>query len=60
MNDLSGRNVCYDALDDLSICHRIDSAAEYCAEVGQVTMSHIRSLLEWMNEGRRWTLIVRP
>ncbi len=60
MIDPTGRGICDNALEDLANYQRIISLAEYRENIERVTMSDIRSLLQWLKPERRWTLIGKP
>jgi len=60
MHDPNGREVCSEALWDLSCHQRIISLREYRAQTKKVNINDIRNLLRWLAASRRRTLIVRP
>ncbi len=58
--DTTGKGICDGALDHLAGDQRIISLAEYGNDIGRVTMSDVRTLLQWLRSERRWTLIMQP
>ncbi len=60
MTDPNGKSICSGALYDLAEDQRIISLREISDDLERVTMSDIRSVLQWLLPERRWTLITRP
>jgi len=60
MIDLTAKNLCDDAFDDLTNHQRIISLTELQNEIKTVTMDDLRRLLQWLQPERRWTYIRRP
>lgn len=60
MIDPTGKDIGDDALDDLAKDQRIISLKGIGDDLEQVTMSDVRSGLQWLQPERRWTLITQP
>ncbi|MEX0930442.1 MAG: pitrilysin family protein [Candidatus Paceibacterota bacterium] len=60
MIDPTGRGVCDGVLDDLVRDQRIMTLSEIGNDLERATMDDIRSVLQWLRPGQRWTLITRP
>lgn len=58
--DLTGREVCEEALEDLAYGYQIDSVTETMGEISRTRMDSVRSILKWLRPELRWTLISRP
>ncbi|MEI6288597.1 MAG: pitrilysin family protein [bacterium] len=60
MVDLSGKNLCNNALDDLAFHQRIITLTEWHEKTEKVTMDDIRDILQYLQPEKRWTLIFKP
>lgn len=60
MIDLTGRDICDIALDDLTDEQRIVPLVECRNDIERVTMDDIRNLLQWLRPEMRWTFITKP
>lgn len=60
MADPNGQGLCGCAIEDLVQYQRIISFAEYREDIKRITMSDVRSLLQYLRPERRWTLITKP
>lgn len=60
MMDVSGDDVCDDAMDDVGRFDKIVSVKEMMASYQSVTMEDVREILSYLRPERRWTAISHP
>lgn len=60
MMDVSGDDVCDDAMDDVGRFDKIVSVKERMASYQVITMEDIREVLSYLRPERRWTAISHP
>jgi len=58
--NLSAKDLCDEASDEIDFFHRIITNAEDDEMIKKVTMDDIRKMLHYLRPENRWTLIVKP